>query len=168
MDLNHIKKMAAQISDSITDCEIGELLFMHHVILETIDMVKELGDDHEATRLCQGIEQSIYNEISRRIAAGNLKLQDPSDFLMHIRDYYSEPGELTGLAEGIKDNILNKKRGRKSPKKNAEFEKRISERGLDFFKKYKDQFGIKESRYPKVPSPDELINGKPPKDIPNN
>lgn len=166
MDLDKLKSMAAAISESISTCEVGELLFMHHVILETIDVVQELPEEDATRSLCVGIEQSIYNEIARRISTGDLKLDDPSDFLYKVKDYYTGTGVVGSLTEDIKSNILNKKRDKRKAAK--EFDEKLAKRGSEFFNKYRSMFKMKPVPYSKVPTPDEIINNKSPKDIPNN
>jgi len=168
MDLAKLKQMAVEISDNISTCEIGELLFMHHVILETLDLVQDLEEGNDARQLCVGVEQSIYNEISRRIATGKLKMDDPGDFMYQIKQYYENQGPAAHLTEDIKSSLLDKKTKRKTRKKLSEFDEKLAKRGNEFFEKYRSMFKIKPLPYSRVPTPEEIINSKSPKDIPNN
>ena len=159
MDVNKIKSLIASITSSLQDASIGELLFMHHTTLETVDMLAEFGDD-ELMGYCAGLEQAIYNEIHRRIDNGEINLTDPQDFYGKLKDYYDKASNSV-YGDQIKASFINMRR--KKSKKG------IEKHGKEFFEKYRKELGLKEKKTKlKIPSPDEIIRGKTPKGIPNN
>jgi len=168
MDTDKIKALIASISENLHDCGVGELLFMHHVSLETLDLLSEFSDD-EVYKYCLAMEQSIYNEINRRIDNGEFDLSDPQDLYGKLKQYYAD-AENSKFGEEIKASFLNmrKKKGKKSAV--SDFQDRLAKQGADFFARYKKEMGIREPKLKrKIPSPSDIINGKnTDPDIPNN
>lgn len=163
-----IQALIIHITERLPQCEIGELLFMHHVILETMDMIAE-DKEQDVYKYCAGLEQSIYNEVSLRISRGDLNLADPQDLYSRLKEHYEYAGD-SAISREIKESMIKfrKKRGSKAALK--QFEERIMKQGIDFFERYKQELGIKEPRLrPKyrIPTPSEIINGKTPPDVPN-
>lgn len=167
MDINRIKTLIANITENLQDCGVGELLFMHHVSLSTLDVLSD--DDEEVLGYCQALEQSIYNEITRRIDSGEIDITDPQDLYSRLKQYYTN-AENSKFGMEIKASFLNMRK--KKGKKGAISDLQEGKLGKEFFDRYKKEMGIKDPKpkrgAPKVPSPDSIINGKPPPDVPNN
>lgn len=161
MDIERIKSLIQKISEQLPDAQIGELLFMHHISLETIEMLREYADE-DVMKYCVALEQSIYNEIHRRVDNGELDLKDPQDFYSKLKDFY-EDAEQSEYGEQIKASFLNMRKKKKGPKKSG-----IEKHGNEFFERYRKELGLKINKPKmKIPSPDEIIKGKSPDDIPN-
>jgi archaellum component FlaC len=142
---------------------------MHHVTLESMEAIREFPDE-EIHNTCVALEQSIYSEISKRLAEGKMDLTDPSNFYKQIRQYYDEVStNHNRFSEDIQSSMLDMKKQRKTKKNVNSFKDKLEKRGNDFFKDYKKSFNLREprSRMP-VPSPDQIINGSSPSDVPNN
>ena len=168
MDLEKIKRLFDNVKSTLHECSIGELLFMHHVTLESMDAISEFSDE-EIYKTCAALEQCIYNEISKRLSSGEIDLTDPSDFFSQIRSYYDEAAETHKFSEDIQASMLDMRKKRKSKKNIRSFKDKLEKRGNDFFQQYRKSFNLKDkSSFNRIPTPDEIINGRPPKDAPNN
>lgn len=169
MDLEKIKRLFDNVKGTLNECSIGELLFMHHVTLESMEAISEYNDE-EIYKTCVALEQCIYNEISKRLASGAIDLTDPSDFFNQIKQYYDEVDTHSNkFSEDIQASMLDMKKKRSSKKNIRSFKEKLEKRGNDFFMQYKKSFNLKDKPSKlRIPSPDEIINGKPPKDVPNN
>lgn len=170
MDINKVKSLVASITQNLPDAGIGELLFMHHVSMETLDMMADM-EEEEAYKYLVAMEQSIYNEIHRRVDLGQLDLSDPQDFYGKLKQYY-EAAESSKFGEDIKASFLNMKRKRGKKSALEDFKGKLTRHGTDFFERYKKEVGLKDKpakKGPKIPSPSDIINGKSKgTDIPNN
>jgi hypothetical protein len=169
MDLDKIKQLFENVKSTLHECTIGELLFMHHVTLESMEAISEFNDE-EIYNTCVALEQCIYNEISKRLRNGEIDLKDPSDFYNQIKQYYDEVADNTNkFSEDIQASMLDMKKKRPAKKNVKKFKDKLEKRGNDFFMDYRKSFEMRESP-PKmrIPSPEEIINGKSPKNIPNN
>jgi len=170
MDLDRIKKLIASITEGLGDVTVGELLFLHHVTLETLDLLSEFSEE-DVYKYCTAMEQSIYNEITRRIDNGELDLSDPQGLYKRLEDEY-ENAESSQFGEEIKASFLNirRKKGKKSVV--SDFQDKLAKQGSDFFARYKKEMGVKDPKpkrgTPKIPSPSEIIDGKSPPGTPNN
>ena len=168
MDINKVKSLIASITENLHDASIGEVLFLHHVSMETLDMMAELEGEEIYMHLA-ALEQSIYNEIHRRVDLGQLDLSDPQDFYGKLKQYY-EAAEQSKFGEDIKASFLNMKRKRGKKTAVDDFKTKLTSHGTEFFERYRKELGLKTpKKTPKIPSPSDIINGKSRgKDIPNN
>lgn len=164
MNFERIQKLAEKVMAGLHEAEIGELIFMHHVIMQTISMLKDC-DEPDTLQICDTIEQAIFNEISRRVASGKISFIDPDALQAQIIEYYENSPRNSELAKELKNDLMESymdtaKRGKKK-KSGMEKENRA------FLKRYEEAFNLKRKKM-KIPSPNEIINGKSPSDIPNN
>jgi hypothetical protein len=169
MDLDKIKKLFNNVKLTLHECSIGELLFMHHVTLESMEVIREYPDE-EIYNTCVALEQSIYNEISKRLAEGKMDLTDPSDFYKQIRQYYDEVSiKHNKFSEDIQSSMLDMRKQRKTKKNVNSFKDKLEKRGNAFFNDYKKSFNLKEPRSRmRIPTPEQIIRGRSPSDVPNN
>ena len=161
MNLEKIKKLAERVKAGLREAEIGELIFMHHVVMQTIDMLRD-ENEVEAISICDALEQSIYNAISKKISNGEIGISNPSALEETILRYYEDSPRNSPIARELKDNLMDTfvSKGKRGNKRKIEKEKE------DFVERYEKTFRVKKKR--RVPSPEEIINSKTPKDIPNN
>ena len=160
MDFERLQHLAEEIMSGLGDAPIGELVFMHHVIINTIQLLKDV-DEPEILQICDTLEQALFNEISRRVHDGRIAFHDPDALQLQIAEFYTRSSSDSELARTLKEDLLDEYMRRAKRKKNG-----MEKENREFLKRYRKAFGIK-NKY-KVPSPNEIINGKSPPDIPNN
>lgn len=164
MNLDRIQRLAEKVMAGLHESEVGELIFMHHVILQTIDMLKDC-DEPDTLQICDTLEQAIFNEISRRVASGKISFVDPGELESQIIEYYENSPRNSELARELKHDLMESymDKAKRGSKKKSKMDKE----NRAFLKRYEEAFNLKRKKM-KVPSPKELIEGKSVPGLPNN
>jgi len=161
MDFERIQKLAENVMAGLGECPVGELIFMHHVIINTIQLLKDV-DEPEIMQVCDTLEQALFNEVSRRVSDGRITFHDPEQMELQIFEFYTRSATDSELAKSLKEDLLDEYMRRAKRNKNG-----MDKENKEFLKRYTKAFGMKQKKL-KVPSPSEIINGESPPGIPNH
>ena len=159
-DIEKIKILSAQLVAALSTIDLGEMLLTYHVITSA---AKILTDNHdtEAIGVLKGLQQNIFDEMAARIYRGEIVIKDANDFHDKMMDKYYELQGTTNFKE-IKQ-ALNGLSGH-----DVDFKSDLESMAKQFSAEYAQLFGVKPKKKRKVPTPDQIINGKQIPGLPNN
>lgn len=159
-ELDKIKTLVLHLTEGLSRFELGEMLLTHHVITQATKILIE-NNDTEALGILKGFQQHVFDEIAARIYRKEINIADAADFHDKMMEKYHQLKN----TQNFKDieGSLSRISGRE-----IDFKTDIERMAKDFTSEYNQIFGVKPRRRKKIPSPDEIINGKQVPGLPNN
>ena len=152
--------LVVKLTADLGQLEIGEMLLTYHVVSQSAKLLVE-NNDTEALGLLRAYQQSVFDEIAARIYKKEIDITDAAEFHDKMMEKYHQLKNSPNFKEIEKS--LNSISG-----KPVDFKSDVEKMALEFTKEYNQIFGVKPRRKKKIPTPDEIINGKQIKGLPNN
>jgi len=162
-DLDKIRAISLKLTEGLSKIDLGEILLTYHVITQSAKILLA-NNDREAISILDGLQQNIFDEIAARIYRGDIDIKDAAEFHNNMMEKYYQLKDSNAFKE-IQKGLLGLGHSE------ADFKRDLNHMAEDFTMEYNEIFGVK--RLPagpkaKVPTPDEIINGKQIKGLPNN
>jgi len=162
-DLEKIRAISLKLTQGLSKIDLGEILLTYHVITQSAKILID-NDDVEAIGILSGLQQNIFDEIAARIYRGEIDISDASEFHDRMMEKYYQLKDSPQFRE-IQKGLVG------LGNNEANFKRDLDKMAVDFSAEYNDIFGVKPKKKLKgerVPTPDEIINGKQIKGLPNN
>ena len=151
-DLEKIKALSLHLIEGLGSVDLGEILLTYHVITSAAKILIE-NNDTEAIGILRGLQQNIFDEIAARIYKGEIAIKDANDFHDKMMDKYYELQNSQHFKD-IQASLINLSHH------DIDFKKDLDKMASEFTVEYSQIFGVKPRKKRKVPSPDEIINGR--------
>jgi hypothetical protein len=159
-DLQKIKALAEHLTENLGTIELGEMLLTYHVVSQSIRVLID-NNDTEAINVLRGFQQNVFDEIAKRIYTGEISIQDAAEFHDKMMEKYHQLKD-TEQFKDIEKSLSN------ISGKPIDFRADIDKMAADFTTEYNQIFGVKQKKHKKIPTPNQIINGKQKPGLPNN
>ena len=169
MDYDKIMRLAHEVEGNLPNCELEEILYMTKMMCQASAMVEASGDDEAShvIEICDDLCDVMTIEIYRRIYKNEAVVKDCDKLMAIVTGINSLSNKTLNVCQKLYTNIsINTKDydTKDTTKKCCRIiEIEMIKRGLDF-----DTVLDQKTCWGDVPSPQEIIDGKSPPDIPNN
>ena len=94
MNLDRIQRLAEKVMAGLHESEVGELIFMHHVILQTIDMLKDC-DEPDTLQICDTLE---YQD---KVKSEKIRLERNKQYLLKLKNQQQQIDQLNSVIEEL-------------------------------------------------------------------
>ena len=169
MDFDKMKELAEGVSDSLPICDIEDIFFMVRAMSQALDVVRDnaTSDGLEAVEFCDDLLEDFMREINQRTMGRTAIIKSSekiTNTLVNLNVLSAVTlDQLHDLCEQIHASVADDYSKTTMVDGSLLIETEMIKRNLHYLPIGVDRYTVAD-----VPTPDEIINGRPPDDIPNN